>query len=290
MPSQHKLAIALSGGKDSMGMVIALKDFQNIVAITVDHRLRPTSTQEALQVQKWMMALNIPHVILTWEHDGIDTDIQNKARIARYDLMTTWCLTHNVPYLITAHHLEDQVETFFMRLSKGSGLKGLGAIHEVTRYNNITILRPFLTLPQTVLHTYSQNHPFIDDPSNYNPIFERVKFRELTKHYLTLDPHAHILKTITKLQETDRYLDDQIQHISYHQLLELDYVLFERVIHRMFQDQYPFKSKKVRILYDRLKDPHVHITTFAHHIFKKTKEGIEIVKEDREPSRHPGAI
>ncbi|USO02588.1 MAG: tRNA lysidine(34) synthetase TilS [Alphaproteobacteria bacterium] len=281
MAVKPKLALAVSGGKDSMGMVYALKDLPNIVVLTVDHRLREESAGEALQVQRWMMELNVPHVILTWEHDGIDTDIQNKARTARYDLMTQWCWEHGVKYLMTAHHREDQIETFFMRLAKGSGLKGLGVMHDATTYNNITILRPFLSVPKKTLHNYIEHENFIEDPSNQNEAFERIRFRSLVKDYIKLDPDANILKTIDKLKMVDEYLDGAIQDISVDKLLELDYVLFERVINSMFQDDYPFKSRKIKGLYERLHDPEFKATTFANHLFKKTKAGLEIVKEEK---------
>jgi len=279
MPLKPKIALAVSGGKDSMGMVYALKDHHDISAITVDHCLRKDSTKEAMQVQKWMLELNIPHVLLTWEHDRIDTDIQNKARIARYDLMTNWCLEHDVKYLMTAHHLEDQVETFFMRLAKGSGLKGLGVMHDATQYNGVTILRPFLTTPKNVLHQHIQDDHFIEDPSNTNPIFERVRFRSLVKDYLHLDSEGHILKTIEKLKGVDQYLDEAVEDIDSDDLLTVDYVIFERLINKMFQTGYPFKSKKIRLLYDRLHDPAFKATTFAHHVFRKTKEGVVVERE-----------
>ena len=279
-----KIALAVSGGKDSMGMVYALKDIPGIVALTVDHQLRKESAKEAFQVGQWMQDLNIPHVILTWEHPDIETDIQNKARKARYNLMTQWCLDNNVTTLMTAHHKEDQIETFFMRLAKGSGLKGLCVMQPCVDYNGVNIIRPFLTVSKKNLHTYIENNRWIDDPSNENLNFERVKFRPWVEGYLKLDPAGHILKTIDKLKEVDEYVDQQVEHIVFDKTkipLMLEYVIFERIINKLFsQNGYPFKRKKTHHLYETLHKPNFKATTFGRCVFKRRGEGVEIMDEN----------
>lgn len=269
------IALAVSGGKDSMGMVYALKDAlkdcYNIVSLTVDHRLRKESLQEAYQIKQWMEALNIPHVILTWDHEVISTDIQNKARIARYDLMTEWCLENNVRTLMTAHHLEDQIETFFMRLAKGSGLKGLCGMRSCIDYKGVQIVRPFLSISKKKLHAYIKEGQWIEDPSNQNMNFTRVKFRSLVEDYLKLDPSAQIIKTIEKLKEADDYLDEIAKETLDRDGLSMQpYVIFERMINKMFsKNGYPFKSKKIRHLHETLHRANFKATTFAHYVFHK---------------------
>jgi len=263
-----------------MGMAYALKDLPGIVALTVDHKLRQESTEEALQVQQWMQKWGIPHVILTWEHDGISTDLQNKAREARYQLMTDWCHHHDVRVLMTAHHLEDQVETFLMRLMKGSGLKGLCAMQECVDYNGITIMRPFLQVRKSALHANVEH--WINDPSNDNLQFERVRVRKLAEMYLNLDPQLNIVKSLAKLKEADKYLDEMVaQHSSdiVGAMSLSSFIIFERFMNKHFSKTgYPFKRKALQQFYDKLCTPDFKVTTFASHIFRKNKDG-EIVWE-----------
>ena len=126
------VAVAVSGGADSLALVLMAAEMYavdsiKIVALTVDHGLRSTSAQEAEYVANLMKAHGIEHHILVWEGIKPQTGIEEAARAARYELMREWCLRNDVHYLMVAHHLFDQAETFLMRLQRGSGLKGLCA-------------------------------------------------------------------------------------------------------------------------------------------------------------------
>ena len=77
--------------------------------------------------------------------------MQERAREARYDLMAAYCHAHDIPALVTAHHLDDQAETFLMRLKRGSGLDGLAAIPEESVWSGIAVLRPLLDMPKARL-------------------------------------------------------------------------------------------------------------------------------------------
>jgi len=171
---QHKtIAVAVSGGPDSMALCLlmntwAQKNQFKLVALTVDHRLREGSLKEAQIVQEWMALHSIDHHILTWEHGPITTGIQKKAREARYNLLTNFCQQNNIQIVCTAHHAADQIETFLMRLSKGSGLEGLSVMQERSLRGNITIARPLLSTQPEMLKEYLQavSQEYIQDPSN----------------------------------------------------------------------------------------------------------------------------
>lgn len=180
------IAVAVSGGPDSMALVLLAHEWaaaRNIrmVALTVDHQLRPESTSEAKQVHQWLHDREIPHHILTWSHDAVVSNIQATARNARYALMESWCLANGFHHLLLAHHLEDQAETFLIRLGRGSGVDGLSAMSPIVRTRSLSLLRPLLHIHKEALTATLKEYqqPFISDPSNENSAFTRVKMRAL---------------------------------------------------------------------------------------------------------------
>jgi tRNA(Ile)-lysidine synthetase-like protein len=177
-----RLAVALSGGGDSMAMLRLLLERRaahSIVALTVDHQLRETSAAEANQVSVWCKSLRVEHITLKWQHEKITTGIQAKARKARYDLMTAWCFENNVPVLVTAHTIEDQAETVAMRQRRTTSVKSLSGIWPETEWNGIRILRPLLNQRREDLRSYlkSIDQAWIEDPSNKDERFERIRIR-----------------------------------------------------------------------------------------------------------------
>ena len=177
------LAVAVSGGADSLALLLLAQAYAkekggHIVALTVDHGLRPASKEEAQQVQRWAQTRGIEHVILTWEGDKPTSHLQEKARTARYELLTQWCKKNGVSTLLLAHHREDQEETFWLRLTCGSGLEGLTGMKQRTMKEGITILRPLLGFPKERLKAtlQAEKQPWIDDPSNQSEKFFRGRF------------------------------------------------------------------------------------------------------------------
>jgi len=182
-----RVALAVSGGPDSLAaMHLAARwraerdDGPELSVLTVDHDLRPGSRDEALTVGRAADALGLPHAILTWERQGdVGTSLQARARVARYDLMAAYAHAHDIPALVTAHHLDDQAETFLMRLKRGSGLDGLAAIPEEGVWAGLILLRPLLDVPKARLVATLEDAglAFAIDPSNADPRFERARMR-----------------------------------------------------------------------------------------------------------------
>lgn len=148
--------------------------------LTVDHGLRTESAHEAAQVAEWTGALGLDHFILAWKGPKPSTGIQAKARNARYDLMSGWCRSHDATWLLTAHTLEDQAETVLMRLARTSSLDSLAGIHRFSRWNGIELFRPLLGVKRDSLRDYLNGlgQGWIDDPSNEDERFERVRLRK----------------------------------------------------------------------------------------------------------------
>lgn len=218
-----KIAIAVSGGADSMALALLYKEFLHftgqphnlMVALTVDHQLREESTEEAKQVSFWMEEEGIKHEILTWQHEILKTQIEEKARQARYELLTKYCQEHNISVLLTAHHAFDQIETFFMRLMRGSGLSGLCCMHPVSCYNGISIIRPLLTIfPHDLKEAldFRFHHSYLTDPSNFSNQFERVRWRNILKLF---EKQGINVKAIIHSLENLQDINDQLKKNAY---------------------------------------------------------------------------
>lgn len=208
-PLPRKIAVAVSGGADSLALTLLLKQWcdqyqVDLTALTVDHKLREESTKEAYQVQEWLHQRGIAHTILSWDEPKPQTGIQQKAREARYQLFEKWCLEKGVVYLFLAHHAHDQLETFMMRLSKGSGLQGLLCMSFLTKTKFGFIVRPFLeTEPERLKETLNVlKQPYIYDSSNDNLSYSRIKWRQALPYLNTLG-----LTSLSIYQTTKRLRD-----------------------------------------------------------------------------------
>lgn len=186
LPAMPEVAVAVSGGADSMALCLLAKAWADergitLHALTVDHGLRETAACEAKQVGTWLKEHGISHHILIWQPDASRANLQARARDARYELMADWCKTHGITNLLLAHHLDDQAETFLIRLGRGSGVDGLSAMRTVSQRLGITLLRPLLSISKSRLVTFltATGQDWIEDPSNHATQFTRTRMRHL---------------------------------------------------------------------------------------------------------------
>src|SRR5688500_149409 len=169
------IAVAVSGGGDSMALVLLLEDWTRerggrLLALTVDHGLRPESAEEARRVHDILQSRGIEHRVLTWEGEKPQSHIQERAREARYALLCAECVREKIPFLAAAHNAEDQIETFWMRLAHGSGLDGLAGMAARREMRGMDLLRPLLGFSREELRRYCAQAgiEWIEDPSNQN--------------------------------------------------------------------------------------------------------------------------
>ncbi len=181
------VAVAVSGGADSTALAFLLSAIslrnRQVTLLTVDHGLRAEAADEARQVEALAHKLGFAHATLRWTGDKPASDIQAAAREARYELMTRWCREHHVRYLMVAHTLDDQAETFLLRLARGSGVDGLAAMMPVTNAQGVYLVRPFLTIRKARLEATLRTAgiSWIEDPSNSNEQFARVRMRNIMR-------------------------------------------------------------------------------------------------------------
>lgn len=185
-PAQSGLAIAVSGGPDSMALAFCLRRWcqttgRALRAFLVDHRLRDESAQEAATVKDRLQSLGITTDILVWEHEVITSKMHQVARDARYALLTDACHAAGIHDLFLAHHGDDQAETVLMRLAKGSGIDGLAGMRKRQQRGSITLWRPFLEIPKVRLIATCAAHalPYVTDPSNEAERFARGRLRQV---------------------------------------------------------------------------------------------------------------
>jgi len=184
------IGIAVSGGPDSMALAFLAKYYSikkdvNFFYYIVDHKLRIESTKEAKLTKRELKKFGINCKILTWKGSKNLKNIQSTARNKRYELIFEECTKKKINLILTAHQREDVYENFFIRLIRGSGLKGLSTFSQlktnINKEYNISILRPLLSISKVDLNYITKNifNFYVSDPSNNNDRFLRVKVRKL---------------------------------------------------------------------------------------------------------------
>ena len=191
-PNQHNhLAVAISGGPDSFALLHLTKQFCDeqgfsLTALTVDHQLRAESAKEAEAVASYCHENNIPHQTLVIEDfvkNPPQTKIQEVARNKRFQLLERKSSEIGATALLLGQHYDDQLETILMREGKKSGLYGLAAMPSVRYASQLDVIRPLLDIRKADLLAYchEQDLPFIEDPSNKDENYERVRIRKILK-------------------------------------------------------------------------------------------------------------
>lgn len=182
-----RLAIAFSGGGDSTALLHALKDHPKAThAFIIDHNLRPESRNEVEQAAGFARKLGFQVSVQKWDHNNPSSAIQVKARQFRYAAMGQLCRENGLTYLLTAHTEDDQAETLLMRQERQTGWRGLAGMRKQAygplwpALAEVTLMRPLLGWSRQSLRDYNTEFrlPFIDDPSNENRNFTRVRARE----------------------------------------------------------------------------------------------------------------
>jgi len=178
------LGVAVSGGGDSVALACLMADWaagsgRRLEAVTVDHRLRRESGDEAEAVARLCAARGIPHAVRVWEEGPGGGNLQGSARAARQRLIAAWAAERGIGAVALGHTLDDQAETFLMRLARGSGVDGLAAMAPAVRLGGVLWLRPLLGVRRAVLRDWlaGQGIGWAEDPSNADARFERVRAR-----------------------------------------------------------------------------------------------------------------
>ncbi len=307
----EKFSIAVSGGVDSMALTFlakchSIKKNKDYLYFTVDHKLRSTSTNEAIQTKKKLKKFGIICNILTWKNNNDFSNLQAKARENRYDLIFQKSLKNKVNFVLTAHQKNDLFENFFIRLLRGSGLKGLSSFQsnkaKITKNLNIFVLRPLLNISKKDLSfiTKSTFNFNIQDPSNENDNFLRIKIRklinQLKKDGLTFKKFNLTLQNLNKsnsaidfyvkknINENTSVLDKKksiiINETFFNQPEEVVFRSLSKLIHEIGNKKSFTRGRKIVSLINDIKyNKNLRKKTLSGCILKKVNKSIIISKE-----------
>ena len=307
---RKKFALAVSGGSDSLCLAYFSKIYSSefgskIYVLIVDHNLRKESYKEALKVKTILKRRNISSKILTWRGSTPNKNIQKNARDIRYSLIFNYCQKENIKYLVTAHHEDDQIENFFIRLFRGSGLTGLSSMSSKTKYNEkLKIIRPFLNLNKADLKYVTLNYfkTYIKDPSNEDEKFLRVRIRKYKKK---MEMEGLSTKRISKTVENlasanqalnfykDKALSKHVSFLSKNKCLinkkifseeagEIIFKSFSGILSLISGMYYPPRSAKIINLISRIKKDKFEKSTLGGCIVEVKDNFILITKEFKE--------
>ena len=210
----EKIGIAFSGGSDSLALLFLLHKFSKknnfqIISMIVDHGLREDSKSESIQAKKISEDIGVKAEIYRWNGIKPGSALMKKARDIRYELLLKGCNNLGIKKLCLAHNFDDQIETYYMRKKRSIFNYGLSCMDNVTIRNDILLLRPFLKIQKQILENTckANNLKWINDPSNTNPKFERVRTRNKLK---TIDfkKKIEMESNISYFKKKKKELDD----------------------------------------------------------------------------------
>lgn len=181
IPGGGVVGLAVSGGGDSMAMLhlIAGVTERPLAVATVDHRLRAEAAAEAACVGQVCAGMGLPHEVLVWDHGAVAGNLMDAARRARYALLADWARARGIGAVLVAHTADDQAETLLLGLARMAGLDGLAGMRPRWSQAGVAFHRPLLRVTRADLRRYLMQRGlwFVDDPSNDDTGFDRVKMR-----------------------------------------------------------------------------------------------------------------
>ncbi len=211
----ENFVVAVSGGPDSLSLaflakIYSIKKGLSAKFFIVDHKLRSNSTKEALFVKKLLKKISVSSEILIWKGKKPEKNIQSIARVERYRLLLEKCNKLKINNILLGHHQDDLIENFFIRMLRGSGLKGLISLDEKSKIDNKNLIRPLIGQRKEDLVFLSEAifNFYVKDPSNEDEKFLRIRVRHLISQLKKdgLDKKK-LTKTIKNLKLSDKVID-----------------------------------------------------------------------------------
>ena len=303
---KERFIVAVSGGPDSLALaflskIYAIKNNLNIKFFIVDHKLRNGSTKEALNVKRILRKYKINAEILTWTGKKPNKNIQSMARNARYDLLFSKSKQLRIKYLLTGHQQGDLMENFFLRMLRGSGLKGLVSLDKKNKINDINLFRPLLDEKREDLEFLSNFvfNFYVQDPSNKNEKFQRIKIRQLIDNLKIngLDKYKFV-KTLQNLKSSNEVVNFYVRenfnrntHYSkkenklvinenfFLQPYEIVFRCLSNAIQMIGGKYYSVRGKKTDNLIKKLQNNRLFKVTLGGCIIEKVNQTVVIYKE-----------
>ena len=303
---REKFAVAVSGGPDSLALaflakIYSIKNKLDIKFFIVDHKLRKESSDEAKKVKKVLKAFNINSEILSWNGKKPKKNIQSIARKKRYELLFSKCKKYKINNLLLGHHLDDLYENFFIRMVRGSGLKGLASLVKTNQISKINLIRPLLVFDKSDLIFISKYvfNFFIVDPSNKDFKYTRVRIRsfidELKKEgfdknklFLTINNLRRSNQTLSFYVEQNKKLNSFLNQKKNELILNENFfknpyeVIFRSMIDfiKIIGGKYnTVRGKKIDNILNKIENNVLIKETLGGCIIKKLNQTVIISKE-----------
>jgi len=304
---QNRYIVAVSGGPDSLALAFFAKCFSQLKKVNfyyylVDHKLRKESSKEAKKTLDLLKKINVKCKVLIWHGKKPNSNIQSIARYNRYSLLIRECNKKNLNSILLGHQIDDLNENFFIRMMRGSGLKGLVSMDEISENNNIKFLRPLLGIEKSKLKIVSLKvfKSFIEDPSNINENYKRIRVRNLIKK---LEKEGLNKKkfnlTINNLKSANKALEfytkkNLLENSFFNSkknniVLSKDFFIqpneiilrsITKVIQKISKSYYPPRGKSIKSLIIEIKyNKTMKKLTLGRCIFEKINETVIISKE-----------
>eukprot|EP00257_Ricinus_communis_P014115 XP_015571715.1 uncharacterized protein LOC8268361 isoform X7 [Ricinus communis] len=241
---QHRIAIGVSGGPDSVALCVLTAAWKSagvaksegfvdgLLAIVVDHGLRPESKEEAQVVSRRVsdMGVRCEIACCSWYRGRPKQGhLQEEARDMRYQKLHSICLQHQIGVLLIAHHADDQAELFILRLSRNSGVLGLAGMaftsqiffsnaqpnDEGLKNESILLARPLLHFSKEDMYKICQvaGQDWVEDPTNQSPLYARNRIRMSLGNLSSLTFKSELQAVISACRKTRAFVDQTCRNL-----------------------------------------------------------------------------
>ena len=302
----ENFVVAVSGGPDSLALsflakIYSIKKSLKVKYLIVDHKLRKNSTSEAIFVKKKLKEYSINLNILTWYGKKPKKNIQSVARDKRYKLLINETKKLKIKNILLGHHLDDLFENFFIRILRGSGLNGLVSLNQKTQSEKINLIRPLLRFDKRDLIYVSKYifSSFVEDPSNKDDKFKRVKIRNFLSQLETegLDRNKFFLtiKNLKYSNETIKFytkknLEENISFVGKKKTVIIKKNFFQNsrevvfrslgeIIKLIGKKYYPARGKKIDKIINLINTKSSFKVTLGGCFIKKVNQTVIVTKE-----------
>ena len=303
LPQGTPLAVALSGGADSVVLLSLLKDLAPVIALHVHHGIRgEEADRDAAFCHDLTARLGVPFHLLSVDAPRLAREtgqsIETAARDARYATLADFMRAHGIPLLATAHHADDQLETMLQHLLRGAGTRGLCGIPACRALGDgLFVVRPLLNTPKAEILRYAgeQGLPFVTDSTNEEPCCQRNFLRlQVIPKLLELQPSAPQLaaRCAEALSADEAYLDGvaadflekESTEPSIKALLALERPILVRVLRRLLPE--PPSARHIAAVEGLLvsEKPHASLSLPPKTVVRKVKNRLRVEKRREEAS------
>jgi tRNA(Ile)-lysidine synthase len=300
--------VAVSGGPDSLALTALSQMYKierknKVFYVLVDHKIRKNSSSEAKTIKIFLKTFNIQLNIIS-NTKKIEKNIQSSAREVRYDLLSDFCKKKSTKFILTGHHSDDQVETFLIRLSRGSGVQGLSSMDQISRLkDNIKLFRPLLDYKKKDLKYIAKSifKKSFKDPSNKDNKYLRTRIRGLGKQLeISGIHHDQIIQSIKNLTISRNTLNNYLFKVTKNCVrrkkneILIDFRILDKEpdeiaqkiisyeIKHFVKSYYPPRSKKVQNLLNLTKKNAQIKLTLGGCIIEKSSNLISIKREKKQ--------